>query len=72
MTRKIEREFGVPVSGEILEPQHWTRTALKRLPDEGPQRRFGYVAPEFSVTATLIYDASGLLVDYPGIAVRAH
>lgn len=31
--RKIEREFGVPVAGEILEPARWTRTALKRLPE---------------------------------------
>ncbi len=47
MTRKIEREFGVPVPGEILEPQHWTQTALKRLP-EGPLRweeLFGRAAP---------------------------
>ncbi len=33
--RKIEREFGVPIAGEILDPSQWTRTALKRLP-EGP------------------------------------
>ncbi len=36
--RKIEREFGVPVPGEILEPAQWTQTALKRLPAEGPLR----------------------------------
>lgn len=34
--RRIEREFGVPLAGEILEPAQWTRTALKRLPAEGP------------------------------------
>jgi tRNA (guanine-N7-)-methyltransferase len=34
--RKIEREFGVPIAGEILEPARWTQTALKRLPPEGP------------------------------------
>src|SRR5262245_3152094 len=33
--RRIEREFGVPIAGEVLEPGRWTRTALKRLP-EGP------------------------------------
>jgi len=31
--RQIEREFGVPIAGEILDPAHWTKTALKRLPE---------------------------------------
>jgi tRNA (guanine-N7-)-methyltransferase len=30
--RQIEREFGVPVAGEILDPSLWTNTALKKLP----------------------------------------
>lgn len=30
--RKIEREFGVPIAGEILPPQQWTQTALKTIP----------------------------------------
>ncbi len=34
--RKIEREFGVPIAGEILEPTLWTQTALKKLPADGP------------------------------------
>jgi tRNA (guanine-N7-)-methyltransferase len=34
--RRIEREFGVPVAGEILDPSQWTQTALKKLPAEGP------------------------------------
>jgi tRNA (guanine-N7-)-methyltransferase len=33
--RQIEREFGVPVAGEILDPALWTQTALKKLPAEG-------------------------------------
>lgn len=33
--RKIEREFGVPIAGEVLEPARWTQTALKKLPPEG-------------------------------------
>jgi tRNA (guanine-N7-)-methyltransferase len=32
----IEREFGVPIPGAILEPERWARTALKKLPAEGP------------------------------------
>jgi len=34
--RQIEREFGVPIAGEILAPEHWTQTALKKLPPDGP------------------------------------
>jgi tRNA (guanine-N7-)-methyltransferase len=34
--RHIEREFGVPIAGEILDSALWTQTALKRLPTEGP------------------------------------
>lgn len=34
--RAIEREFGVPFPGEILPPDQWTHTAIKRLPDEAP------------------------------------
>lgn len=30
--RRIEREFGVPIAGEILDEALWSRTALKRLP----------------------------------------
>ena len=31
--RRIEREFGVPFPGEILDPAKWTQTALKAMPD---------------------------------------
>jgi len=34
--RQIEREFGVPVPGEILPADQWTTTALKKLPPPGP------------------------------------
>ncbi len=33
--RQIEREFGVPIAGEILEPGQWSQTALKKLPADG-------------------------------------
>jgi tRNA (guanine-N7-)-methyltransferase len=33
--RQIEREFGVPIAGQILEPEKWTRTAFKNLPEHG-------------------------------------
>ncbi|MCI0639635.1 MAG: methyltransferase domain-containing protein [Gemmataceae bacterium] len=44
----IEREFGVPIPGEIVARERWTRTALKRLPAEGPlhlEELFGRSAP---------------------------
>ncbi len=31
--RHIEREFGVPIAGEILPPEKWAKTALKKFPD---------------------------------------
>jgi tRNA (guanine-N7-)-methyltransferase len=46
--RHIEREFGVPFAGEILDPGEWTQTALKKLPAEGPldlPALFGRSAP---------------------------
>ncbi len=46
--RHMEREFGVPIAGEILAPEQWTQTALKRLPVEGPlswRELFGRQAP---------------------------
>lgn len=46
--RRIEREFGVPIPGEILDPSQWTQTALKKMPDGGRlnwAELFGRVAP---------------------------
>jgi hypothetical protein len=42
-----------------------------RLPDDGDRARFHYAAPAFDFEAELVYDASGLVIDYPGIATRA-
>lgn len=44
----IEREFDVPIPGRILEAAHWTKTAIKKLPAEGPidwESIFGRKAP---------------------------
>ena len=43
-----------------------------RVADEGRQQRYDYAAPAFDFTCRLSYDESGLVLDYPGIAVRAH
>ena len=43
-----------------------------RLDDsEEHQQRYGYSAPRFGFECELLYDASGLVLAYPGIAVRA-
>ena len=41
-----------------------------RLPDEGRHARYDYASPAFDFRAALVYDPSGLLLDYPGLAVR--
>jgi tRNA (guanine-N7-)-methyltransferase len=46
--RRVEREFGVPFAGEILDPERWTQTALKKMPAEGRLKWaevFGRAAP---------------------------
>ncbi len=41
-----------------------------RLQDDGPRRRYDYAAPRFDFAAVLVCDESGLVLDYPGLAVR--
>jgi hypothetical protein len=41
-----------------------------RLPNDGEHSRYHYVAPTFNFRAVLVYDEFGLVLDYPGIAVR--
>jgi uncharacterized protein len=45
--------------------QHYTR-----VDDDGEQLRFDYASPSFDLECRLLYDEAGLVVDYPGIAVR--
>ena len=42
-----------------------------RLPDDGRYQRYHYASPAFGFAAELLYDEAGLVIDYPGIAVRA-
>jgi uncharacterized protein len=42
-----------------------------RLENEDRRRRFSYAAPVFDFACELAYDDAGLLLDYPGLAVRA-
>jgi uncharacterized protein len=41
-----------------------------RIIDEGRHQRYDYAAPAFGFACRLVYDESGLVLDYPGIAVR--
>lgn len=45
--------------------------AYARLDDAGAGPRYDYRAPRFAFHCTVAYDAAGLVLDYPGIAVRA-
>lgn len=42
-----------------------------RLDDDGNRQRYWYSSPRFGFECELLYDESGLVLDYPGIAVRA-
>ena len=41
-----------------------------RLPDDGEHFRYDYASPRFGYRSELVYDESGLVLDYPGLAVR--
>jgi hypothetical protein len=42
-----------------------------RLEDDGNRERYRYTAPGFGFEGQLVYDEFGLVLEYPGIAVRA-
>ncbi len=42
-----------------------------RVADDDGRARYEYAAPGLGFAAVLAYDADGLVLDYPGIAVRA-
>jgi hypothetical protein len=47
------------------------RVKASAPPDEADRQRADYAAPVFDFACRLLYDESGLVLDYPGIAVRA-
>ena len=50
---EIEREFGVPFPGRILDPTKWTKTALKEMPVEGRLNWTGLFGREAPVVLDL-------------------
>lgn len=75
------RRMGLPVAAAAAAPAAYVRAAglaverleqtYARTTDEASCQRYDYTAPAFDFGARLIYDKSGLVLDYPGIAVRA-
>lgn len=71
----------LPIGGRAAAPAAYVRARdlsvdrleqeYLRAPDRGPARCFDYSAPVFDFSCRLAYDASGLVLDYPGIASRA-
>jgi hypothetical protein len=45
--------------------------AYLRVADEATHQRYDYTAPTFDFACRLTYDESGLVLEYPGIAIRA-
>jgi len=75
------RRLGLPVAAAAAAPAAYVRAAglaverleqtYARTTDEAACQRYDYAAPAFGFGARLVYDESGLVLDYPGIAVRA-
>jgi uncharacterized protein len=73
--------LGLTVGESADAPAAWVRAVdlgveplrqrYRRLPDHDADTRYDYTAPDLDFQAQLVYDASGLVVDYPGIASRA-
>jgi hypothetical protein len=73
--------MALPVGGREAAPAAYVRAqglavdrleqSYARLSDTAKGQRYDYRAPAFDFACQLIYDESGLVLDYPGIAVRA-
>jgi len=59
-----------PPASLDLEAAVTNQASYVRLEDDGPRQRFDYTAPRFDFRCVLVYDESGLVLDYPGIASR--
>jgi uncharacterized protein len=44
--------------------------SYRRVEDDGDRQRYEYRCPAFEFECQLAYDASGLVVEYPGLATR--
>jgi hypothetical protein len=55
----------------VLQPVDRLEQVYARIADQAAHQRYEYAAPAFDFTSRLVYDESGLVLDYPGIALRA-
>jgi hypothetical protein len=72
--------LGLPVGGRAAAPAVYVRATdlsverleqdYQRAADDGSRQCYEYSAPAFDFACRLIYDASGLVLSYPGIATR--
>ncbi|MGH2719458.1 MAG: putative glycolipid-binding domain-containing protein [Actinomycetota bacterium] len=72
---------GLPIGGQAVVPAAYVRApdlAVEpleqiyiRVSDTQSHQRYDYSAPALGFGCRLLYDASGLVLDYPGIATRA-
>lgn len=75
------RRMALPAGARATAPAAYVRAvglsverleqAYVRAPGEAAQQRYDYTAPAFDFECRLVYDKSGLVLDYPGIAIRA-
>jgi hypothetical protein len=75
------RRMGLPVAAAAAAPAAYIRAvglAVERLEqtylrttDQATCQRYDYTAPAFDFSCRLVYDQAGLVLGYPGIAVRA-
>jgi hypothetical protein len=73
--------LGLAIGEEADAPAAYVRAAdlrverleqhYERLDDDGSRQRYHYSAPQFEFACELVYDEFGLVLAYPGIAVRA-
>ena len=74
------RRLGLAVAAQAAAPAAYVRAVglatgrleqtYLRTPGEAALQSYDYTAPAFDFECRLIYDRSGLVLEYPGIAVR--
>jgi hypothetical protein len=74
------RRLALAVGARADAPAAWVRApgldverleqSYARLPDGNGGARYDYASPGVGFAAVLVFDAQGLVTDYPGIAVR--
>ena len=77
----LVHRLGLAAGGQANAPAAYVRAldlsvdrleqTYRRIADQAARQRYDYAAPAFGFTSRLVYDKSGLVVDYPGIARRA-